>query len=83
MTELRLASINGEQTIPIGDDPVAAWARALADTLEQGKIAVEKAILVAIVDGAVTYTAVGGVSVMEATGLLELASRRIERDALS
>lgn len=82
MTELRLASINGEPTIPIGFDPVIAWGRALADSLERGEIVIEKAVLVAIVDGAVTYTACGGVTVMEATGLLELCSRRIERDAL-
>lgn len=83
MTELRLAAVNGQPTIPVGVDPVVAWARALADSLEQGTVVVEKCILVAMVDGAVTYTAAGGVTIMEATGLLELASRRIERDALS
>lgn len=83
MTDLRLAAVNGEPTIPIGADPVTAWARALAESLEEGKIVIEKCILVAIVDGAVTYAAAGGVTVMDATGLLELASRRIERDNLA
>lgn len=83
MTDLRLASINGEQTLTIGMDPVAAWAHALGDSIEAGKIVVEKCILVAIVDGAVTYTSVGPINVVEATGLLELCSRRIERDAMS
>lgn len=82
MTELRLASIDGEPTIAIGCDPVAAWAHGLGDAIEAGNLTVEKAILVAIVDGAVTYTSVGALTVMEATGLLELCSRRIERDVL-
>lgn len=82
MTELRLAAVDGEPTIEVGFDPVVAWGRALADSLERGDVVIEKAILVAMVDGAVTYTACGGVTIMEATGLLELASRRIERDAM-
>lgn len=82
MTELRLAAIDGEATIAVGLDPIAASAHALGDAIEAGKIAVEKCILVAIVDGMVTYTAWGGVTLVEATGLLELASRRIERDML-
>ena len=83
MSDLRLASVDGKPVITLDVDPVTVWARALADTLEEGTVAIEKCILVAIVDGAVTYTAAGGVSIVEATGLLELASRRIERDAMA
>jgi hypothetical protein len=80
---IRLASVDGQPTIELGVDPVLAWAQALVETLERGEVVVEKCILVAMVDGDVTYTAAGSVSIMEATGLLELASRRIERDALA
>ena len=81
MTDLRLVSIDGESTLPVDLSDVATSARAFADQIDAGKINVERLIVVGIVNGVVTYTAWGKTpTVLEATGLLELASRRIERD---
>lgn len=76
---IRLAAINGQQTVEVGDDPIVAWA--LSDKLAAGELVIEKGLLVCLVNGAVTYSPVGEVNLLEATGLLGLASRRIERDA--
>lgn len=83
MTDLRLASINGEPTIGIGrDDLMATSFIALGESILEGKLSVEQAIVVAVVDGCVTYTPLGHVTLVEGVGLLELASRKIERDMM-
>lgn len=71
MTDLRLASINGEPTIPIGidrDDLMAASFIALGESIVAGKLSIEQAVLVAVVDGCVTYTPFGHVTLVEASG---------------
>lgn len=82
MTELRLAVVNGEPTMHVSLDPIADQFIALGEAICAGKIAVEKAVIVAEVDGAITYTPVGHVTIVEGIGMLEMASRKIERDAL-
>lgn len=82
---LRLAAIDGEQTITvgsIGDDIMAASFLAIGESILAGKLNMEQAIVVAVIDGSVTYTPIGHVSIVEGIGLLEMASRKIERDAL-
>lgn len=54
---------------------------ALGEAILRGELNVEQAIVVAVVDGGVTYTPLGHVPLAEGIGLLELASRKIERDA--
>jgi hypothetical protein len=83
---LRLAAVNGEAMVPVGplaDDLMAASFIALGESILAGKIKIEQAIVVAVIDGGVTYTPIGHVSIVEGIGLLELASRKIERDAIS
>jgi hypothetical protein len=80
---LRLIASNGEQTAPLDDQLMAASFIALGEQIEAGQISIGQAILVAVVDGGVTYTPFGHVTLAEGIGLLELASRKIERDALS
>jgi hypothetical protein len=58
---------------------MAASVRALADLIEGG-LDVQHGVIVAVVDGAVSYAPLGNISLVEATGLLELVSRKIERD---
>jgi hypothetical protein len=84
VTDLRLVAVDGEQTVQVGPlHDIAEAARAFADAVDAGKIQVERLLLIGIVEGAVSYTAWGQApSVLEATGLLELASRKIERDVL-
>lgn len=79
---LRLAAVNGEPLDRYGGDLMAASFIALGESILAGKITIEQAILVAIIDGGVTYTPFGHVTLGEATGYLELASRKIERDML-
>jgi hypothetical protein len=86
MADLHLASIDGEQTISIGldrDELMAASFISLGESILAGKISIEQAIIVAVVDGGVTYTPFGHVTLVEGVGLLELASRKIERDMRS
>lgn len=83
MTDLRLATVNGAPTGSLADELMAASFVALGESILQGKISIEQAILVAVVDGGVTYTPFGHVTLVEGVGLLELASRKIERDAIS
>jgi hypothetical protein len=86
MADLHLATINGEPTVSIGfdrDEMMAASFIALGESILAGKLSVEQAIVVAVVDGAVTYTAFGHVTLVEGVGLLELASRKVERDMLA
>jgi hypothetical protein len=79
---LRLIAINGEQTAPLDDQLIAGSFIALGEQIAVGQISIEQAILVAVIDGGVTYTPFGHVTLAEGIGLLELASRKIERDAL-
>jgi hypothetical protein len=79
---LRLVVNEGKPTIPPGFNEIVASLIAVADDIESGKIEMEHAVLVAVVDGAVTYAPIGTVTLVEATGLLELASRKIERDMM-
>lgn len=60
-------------------DQMAAQVRALADLIEGG-LDVSSGIIVGVVDGKVSYAPLGDISLIEATGLLELVSRKIERD---
>jgi hypothetical protein len=60
---------------------MAASVRALADLIEGG-LDVEHGVIVAVVDGAVSYAPLGEISLVEATGLLALASRKVERDLM-
>jgi hypothetical protein len=80
VSDLRLVTDNGRQ-LPGFNEFVASFV-AIADAIENGEIAMEQAVLVAVVDGAVTYAPIGTVTLVEATGLLELASRKIERDMM-
>lgn len=59
-------------------DRMAAQVRELAAIIESGRV--EHAIVVGVIDGSVSYAPIGTVTLVEATGLLELASRKIERD---
>lgn len=76
---LRLV-VGGET--PERKDDIAASFVALGELQLQGKLNVEQAIVVAVIDGAVTYAPVGTVTLVEAVGLLELASRKVERDMM-
>lgn len=60
-------------------EQIAASVRSLADLIEGG-LRVEHGLVVAVVDGSVSYAPLGTISLMEATGLLQLASRKVERD---
>lgn len=81
---LRIVASDGEPTpSPDSDQLMAASFIALGESILQGKISVEQAVVVAVVDGGVTYTPFGHVTLVEGIGLLELASRKIERDSLS
>jgi hypothetical protein len=77
MTMLRLVENSHEP-----DDLMAASFIAIGESILQGKIDIEQAIVIAVADGGVTYTAFGNVKLAEGIGLLELASRKIERDLL-
>jgi hypothetical protein len=79
---LRLISSEGEQTAPLDDQMMAASFIALGESIMSGKISISQAIVVAVVDGCVTYTPFGHVALAEGVGLLELASRKIERDMM-
>jgi hypothetical protein len=83
MTDLRLIVSEGQQVAPMDDQLMAASFIALGESILAGKLSVEQAIVVAVVDGAITYTPFGRVTIAEGIGLLELASRKIERDALN
>lgn len=78
---LRIVGSNEPQGTP--DQLMAASFIALGESILAGKLSVEQAIVVAVVDGGVTYTPMGHVTIVEGIGLLEMASRKIERDALS
>ncbi len=55
---------------------IAKSARAFADAVEAGDIDVERCVLVVIRDGDIDYTAWGDPpSIVEAIGMLEMASR--------
>lgn len=80
MTSLRLIVSDGTEQPDI--NPFVASFVGIADQIESGDLAMDQAILVAVVDGAVTYAPIGTVTLVEAVGLLELASRKVERDML-
>jgi hypothetical protein len=50
--------------------------------LIDGGLKVDHGLIVAVVDGAVDYAPLGQVTLIEAVGLLELGSRKVERDML-
>lgn len=83
MSELRLVTNGGQQLVPTDQQLMAASFIGLGESILQGKISVEQAIVVAVIDGGVTYTPFGHVTLVEGVGLLELASRKIERDMLN
>lgn len=88
MTDLRLAAVNGEPIVSIGplathDELMAASFITLGEAIIAGKISIEKAVLVAFVDDGLTYQPFGPVTIVEGVGMLELASRKIERDKLA
>ena len=60
-------------------DRMASALRSMADLVEGG-LNVKHGLVVAVVDGAVSYAPLGEISLCEATGLLALASRKVERD---
>lgn len=60
-------------------DQMAAALRATADLIEGG-LDVRHGLIVGVVNGAVSYAPLGEITLVEATGLLELASRKLERD---
>ena len=76
-----LRIVDADERVPTSDQLMAASFIALGESIIAGKIKLEQALLVAVVDGSVTYTPFGHVSIVEGVGLLELASRKIERDA--
>jgi len=80
MAEILRLVTNSE---PDHEQMMAAHFFALGESILQGQIDMDQAIVVAVVDGAVTYTPIGHVTLAEGIGLLELASRKIERDARS
>lgn len=82
VTNLRLAAVNGAPTAALADDLMAASFIALGESILAGKISIEQAIVVAIIDGSLTYTPFGHVTLVEGVGMMELASRKIERDML-
>jgi hypothetical protein len=61
---------------------MAAQVRELANLIESGKIELRHGVITAVVDGAVSYAPIGAISLIETVGLLELASRKVERDML-
>jgi hypothetical protein len=79
---LCLVSSENITALPVANmRDVTACARAFADAVENGEITVERCIVVAIVNGGLDYSAWGQTpTLIEATGLLELASRKIERE---
>jgi hypothetical protein len=80
--DLRLIVSEGQQVAPMDDQLMASSFIALGESILSGKISIEQAIVVAVVDGAITYTPFGRVTLAEGIGILELASRKIERDML-
>lgn len=79
---LRLIVSDGEQLVPDSEQLMAASFIALGESIIAGTLKIEQALVVAVVDGAVTYTPFGHVTLVEGIGILELASRKIERDML-
>lgn len=80
---LRLIVTDGEQIVPDNEQLMAASFIALGESILKGAIKIEQAIVIAVIDGGTTYTPIGQINLVEATGLLELASRKIERDMLN
>jgi hypothetical protein len=83
VSKLRLIVSDGEQLVPDSEQLMAASFIALGEAIIAGKLAIEQALVVAVVDGGVTYTPFGHVTLVEGIGILELASRKIERDMLN
>ena len=84
MSELRLAAVNGERTIPIGLNDVALAARGFADAIDSGAVTSRTAILLSVNnDGNLETTWFGsqGPTIAEAIGLLELAKAKIVNGA--
>jgi hypothetical protein len=79
---LRIVDSDNVRQLPVGNlRDIAAAARGFADAVEAGSIDVDRCIIVAIVDGALDYSAWGNPPcIVEAIGMLEMASRKIERD---
>lgn len=79
MSDLRLAAINGETTIPIGEiGTIADEAYILGSMIESGALNASSALVIAEVDGYVKLICIGpSPTTAEAVGLLELAKARI------
>lgn len=60
-------------------EQMAAQVRALADMIENG-LDFTHGMIVGVVNGSVSYAPLGTITLIEATGLMELANRKIERD---
>jgi hypothetical protein len=69
------------ETYATPHEQIAASIHALGDLIAGG-LDVQHGVIVAVVDGAVSYAPLGEISLVEATGLLALASRKVERDLL-
>lgn len=80
MSELRLAAVNGSPTEALDFNEIAESFEAIGGLVRSGEMAVERALVVALVEGRVTYSPIGHITLLEATGLLQLASRALERD---
>lgn len=82
MSDLRLAAVDGEQTIEVdpNDDPIIADLNCLIEEIRSGAENVQKGVVALQVDGRVWYYALGKITVVESIGLLQMASRKVERD---
>jgi hypothetical protein len=76
---IRLAAVDGERTEGVDRDPILQQITGFAHAIQDG-LKVDKAIIVAQIDGAVDYTVAGTITLSEAIGLLTLASRAMERN---
>lgn len=81
---LRLAAVDGEQTIPIDPNAnaLAEQLRIFADRIEDGTIATERVVAICEVSGRVKTVCVGPLpTIIDIVGLLDLAKQRFLREA--
>jgi len=80
VTDLRLASVDGQPTIAIGPpSAIAAQAQGFADAIAEGRLSLATAVIVTLdADGIVDFACIGEpVRVDQGIGLLELAKARL------
>lgn len=80
MTELRLAAVNGEQTIGVGPgSAIAAQAQGFADAIAEGRLELTTAVIVTLDEnGCIDFACIGDpVRVDQGIGMLELAKARL------